>query len=214
MVNRMLALRMALAVAFLGCAADSNEGEGVPEEEEPFVLPAVVSVRIESAVIRPWDGSNELWDDSQQVTQEEISMLAEILGAPSPYDQVAASIAELAIDHWAPPDAYGFAEVFVDGAWGMRVTIADENDNFDNTFVPTFVDRPGWDGLPLDESLRVAVTLIDEDDLLTGEDDPIGNVVIDYDAIVAAVKAGGVHQVATHSQATGTILFIGISVSG
>jgi hypothetical protein len=92
--------------------------------------------------------------------------------------------------------------------------VVDDMQNFDNTFAPTFAMRPGWSDLALNEELRVAVSLTDEDDLLTGEDDPIGTVVIDYDDIVAALKQGGVYQVPTHDQGTGTILFVGISVAG
>jgi hypothetical protein len=196
------------------CGTEETAGSGTGNEEEPFVLPATVAINVESAVIRPWDDANELWDDSQQVSQEEISALMELLGTPEPYAEIAGMVAELGIDHWAPPDPYGFAEVFVDGTWRERLVVVDDMQNFDNTFAPTFAMRPGWSDLALNEELRVAVSLTDEDDLLTGEDDPIGTVVIDYDDIVAALKQGGVYQVPTHDQGTGTILFVGISVAG
>src|SRR5262245_51591266 len=138
---RTLAASM-LALSLVGCAADADDantsGEVGDEPEEAFVVPERVSIRIDNAVIRPWDPAQELWDDSQSVSSEDIAAIGQALGVPEPYAAVTSIVADLAADHWAPPDPYGYAEVLVDGTWQARVALGAPKTNFDNTFNPMF----------------------------------------------------------------------------
>ena len=80
-----------------------------------------------------------------------------------------------------------------------------------STLRPRFEDLY-WYPVPFDEELRVELRLIDGDDGFTGEDDPMGNVVIEYEQLVAAYRNGGKTAISVSDQGDGTIAFVIISV--
>jgi len=193
----------------MACSADSVVfSENDAEQQE---LPAAVNIRIDSALIRPWDPQQELWDDSQKISAQDIEALAAAFDATNPYAKVLGLLAEVPLSHWAPPDPYGHVSVLTDGSWSEPTTLSTPDDNDDNTLAPVF--DVTLDSIPLDDDLRVRVTLIDEDDFLSGDDDPIGNIELSSDDIIAALDSGGVVAIATEDQGLGTILFVSISVT-
>ncbi|MBI4704057.1 MAG: hypothetical protein HY744_23355 [Deltaproteobacteria bacterium] len=193
-----------------GGGGGAGKGDNAGAKDGP---PEVVSIRLIDATVRPWDGSQECWDSNDVVSAESVQALAVALGASDPYAAVAAFIAGLLIEHYAPPDPYGWAQIFVDNAWQpeLDLWLASWENNYENTVTPSWgPPYSGWDHVPLQENVRIRLSLVDEDEL--NEDDPIGAVELDYDDLLAAVDSGEVYEVPVWGQGQGAILFFGISV--
>jgi hypothetical protein len=161
-------------------------------------------------LIRPWDVNLEPWDGTGAVSQDDINDLAILLGYADPYAAVAGFVFGLANEYYAPPDPFGDAWIFSEGAWQEDLVV--ELPTQWQTINPSF-GKMGWIHMPLEANTRISVALTDNDDGWT-DDDPIGTVELGYDDLVEAVKAGQIYEVAVHDQGQGEILFVGISVVG
>lgn len=159
---------------------------------------------------RTWDGPDL---SSEQVDQ--LADLAALLAGYSPqYGDVAGFLANLAISAWAPPDPFGVAELASDGPFDPTLTIevATINNNTEDTFSPQWPGPPfpGWMGVPTGPTLRVRLTLQDED---IAFDDIIGTVELNERDLRAAFNAGSVAAIPVHEQATQQTLFVTLSVT-
>jgi HYDIN/CFA65/VesB family protein len=184
-------------------------GAGGSDAQPPGGLPGCIGIEITGALLQPWDGSGQLWDDTSYVSPEDVGGLATALGAANPYGAVAAFVYDFASSYYAPPDPYGYADLFVNGAWQDELTLAldDPDEHDEDTCAPGF-DNARWDHVALESSIRIEVTLIDRD---WNKDDSIGTIDLDYECVVGALESGGVYPCNTHDQGLGTILFVTIS---
>ncbi|WP_437627786.1 hypothetical protein [Sorangium sp. So ce1151] len=179
----------------------SGSGDNGPPE------PSVVSIRMASALIRPWDTAEEAWDGNTSVSPEDVADLAFALGATDPYVASLAFVYGLADDAYGPPDPFGNIEIFTGGAW--RADLQAEILPTQDTFNAPFYDA-GWDNIPVEPDMRIRVVLRDED---LANHDPLGTVELNRGDLMAAYGAANVYPVRTDEQDTGTILFVSLSVA-
>jgi hypothetical protein len=179
-----------------------------------FVIPDVLDVHIVGAVIGFGEASGTQWDSFEGVDAELLLLLAEILLGPSPYLEVLELFLDPITTALSHPDPYGTAELLGVGA----VTLADRASNAEETFQPIFPGAPGWDGVAYDPTLRIRVTLHDEDPFWVDgrrslTDDPIGVVDLGARDLYDAWRAGEVWPVAVADQSSHQLLFVRIAVT-
>ena len=123
-----------------------------------------------------------------------------------PYTLALGVIASLASAGNAAPDAFGTAELFVEG---QRSAI--NLPEVGNQYRPRWNAR--WPGVPLGvvNDARLQVSLTDAD---LQFDDQIGTAVATFDDLLAAERAGGLYAVATYDAVPGgnNILFLIVQV--
>ena len=99
--------------------------------------------------------------------------------------------------------------MFIDGEWSPDSrALGDIDTNFEDTCLSSW--NVGWDHVPMQDTMKVHVSLYDED---LQYDDPIGDIELNYSDLIDAVKANEVFQVQVSDQGSGAILFVGISVT-
>lgn len=157
---------------------------------------------------RRWDGPDLT---PSQVT--ELANLAALLAQQPQYGDVAGFIANLAIAAYAPPDPFGVAELAWNGPFDASLTqaLASTETNVEDTLTPQWPGPPfpGWTSVPTSATLRVRVTLQDEDLV---NDDLIGTVELNEAALREAYNVGGVYGVPVFGQGAQQILFVTVSV--
>ncbi len=174
--------------------------------------PSVVTISVVDALIAPYMANGTAWDgtgtmnDSQE-TKQAISELTTALGATQPEAAVAAIIGGIAMSVTAPPDAYGYLQLFTSGTWGYQVDLPVDS----NQFHPQWPGA-GWQHVPVDPNMRIRIALWDDDAPLNP--DTIGTAEIGYNEIVNAAKSQAVWYVQTsHNWQSQPILYVGVSVT-
>lgn len=216
-------LGLALVIAAGGCATGgegskdpakeaapraASDGEAEEPGEAAFQPPSIVSIRIVETVARPWKQSGHLWDLNAVADPESIRQLALALGASERHASVVAFLGKLVADGWGPPDQLGAVSFFSGGQWSATAALGSRDTNLENQFVSDWLQE--WNHIPVEETMRISVSLIDED---FEYDDTIGTVELNYDDVIAAVQAKQVYYAPVDDQGSGNVLFVGISVA-
>jgi hypothetical protein len=220
--NWCLALMLASVFApCVGCTtAGATAGAG-GRGTEGFTPPANVEIDIVGAYIGPAKADGTCWDGVEctidQATRDKVAMaLAETGSSEAVAAAVAVALSGLAQGAYGPPDPLGVATLWNNGNWSSPLNLATPDNNQEDTFTPQWPGDPtqdnkiGWQA-PFGEDFRVHVKLSDEDLV---NDDPIGDVDINYADVVAALQAGETYPVRVADQGTGLILFIEIDAHG
>lgn len=195
----------------------SEEEEETPTKpgEEPFVPPESVTIEIVDALIQPWMADKTMWDGLSSASLDEVQRLADALAGASPYTAAFDLVSSLANDAYAPPDPYAWAELWKDGAWMNALELCTMDNNDEDTFAPVWPGSPsfnyekGWSGVRVTPDMRIRVSHLDED---FSEHDSIGAVELNYDDVIAALKAKQIHPIQVDDQGQGQVLFVSISV--
>lgn len=227
-----MALASVLALGAASCTVDTDP----TDETDPsgggagggagggggqtFTPPASVQVDILGAYIAPAKADGSCWDGTCAVDQATLDQVAEALAETGdPYAEAAAVALELsglAQSAYGPPDALGVATIWNNDIWDLPTNLATYDNNDEDTFTPLWYGDPqqgnaiGWQA-HFDDDFRIHIRLLDED--LTN-DDPIGDVDINYDHVVAALQAKKTYPVRVADQGAGLILFIHINALG
>lgn len=174
-----------------------------------------------SAYIAPSKADGSCWDGvgctvDQATLDQVVDALAE---TGNPYAEAAAvlvALSGLAQSAYGPPDALGVATIWNNGVWDLPLNLATRDNNDEDAFTPQWHGDPlqgnaiGWQA-PFDEDFRIHIRLTDED---ISNDDPIGDVDINYDHVVEALQAKNAYPVRVTDQGTGLVLFIHINALG
>lgn len=176
-------------------------------------LPEWIEVRMVGALIRPAMVDNRLWDGPDLSTEQLDAMgelAARLAGYPN-LGEVVSFIAGIGINAWAPPDVFGTAEISLNGSFDgtNQIWLADESNNYEDTISPDWPGPRGWTHVPVSATMRIRVTLEDEDLALN---DAIGTVELTQADLQQAWNASGVFGVPVHMQGVGHILFVNVSV--
>lgn len=179
-----------------------------------YTPPEFATIEITDTLVQPWMAGGELWDGTSSVGQTEIEGLLEALSSEFPYVAVFDYVAGLAVDAYDAPDPFAYAERWGDGNWIEPVALCTYENNDEDTFAPVWPGDPasanlrGWHGVAVSPDMRIRVTVGDED---LSEHDSIGQVELNYDDVITALKAKQVHPIRVDDQGQGQVLFIGIS---
>jgi hypothetical protein len=171
-----------------------------------------VTVQLEGAVIGPGkaDGTNDPWDyDAADVSPEVWKALATALGAPAPVAAVASLYAGPLFSALAKPEPFGNVTILGPGVADGPYDLIGPEEFTQDTFTPAFVHPRAWEGVPLDEDVRLRVQLWDKDLV---NDDVIGVATINVAQMRAALDAQQVYFVNVSTQTQSQIVFISISV--
>lgn len=181
----------------------------------------LVTITLASALFGIAQTNGEEWDSSDRVAQRLITTLMTLLNASG---QPAAAIVSQLLGFldgsdfasYNRPDGAGFADIFVRGAYMLRIAFRGDEDSFSPSWAPeagSSFGTPGtaWRNAPLSSTLNVRVTLRDRD--LIDADDPAGTFVIRYDDICEALENGGVYQTRVAEMTSNQTLFFGFSVA-
>jgi hypothetical protein len=171
--------------------------------------PEFVTVQLTEALICPWDSNGKEWDRDRTVSRQDMDELDEALASADPFAASAAFITGLTHKGFSPPDPYGQAELWSNGSWNP-LPLATKATNLEDTFRPLWRGAPGWQHVRFEPTLRIRVTLYDEDIL---NDDPIGVVELDANDILAALDFGQQFPVRVYDRGQQQVLFIGLSVT-
>ncbi|MBZ0234325.1 MAG: hypothetical protein K8M05_18495 [Deltaproteobacteria bacterium] len=169
------------------------------------------------ALIRPAMIDGRTWD-GPDLTSDQVAELADLAallaGQPPLYGDVAGWISNLAINTYAPPDPFGVAELAWNGPFDPNLTqpVATTSNNEEDTLSPHWPGPPfpGWINVPTGPTLRVRLTLQDEDLI---DDDIIGTVELNEADLRAAYNAGGVVGIPVYDQGVHQILYITLTVA-
>lgn len=180
-------------------------------------LPATIDITLVGALIRPAMADGRTWD-GPDLSSEQIADMADLTallaGVPPLYGDVAAFVTNLAIDAWSPPDPFGVGEIAWNGPFDDALThpVATIENNFEDTVTPQWPGPPypGWLNVPVSPTLRVRLTLQDEDLV---NDDLIGTVELNEADLRAAYNLGGVAGIPVYDQGSTQILYVTLSVS-
>lgn len=177
-------------------------------------LPQWIEITLVGALIRPAMIDGRSWDgpDLTQSQIDEMATLGTLLVGYPQYDEVAAFLAELAINAYAPPDPFGTAELALTGTFDgtNRIWLAATDENAEDTVSPDWPGPRGWRYVPTSSSMRVRVILADEDLV---NDDPIGTVELNESDLRSAWNAQGVVGVPVYMQGVGHVLYLTLSVT-
>lgn len=196
-----------LAWLALGCASCGSyqgpRGEPPAQEEAEDPGPPLVNVTFVSALISPAKQSGCQWDGLECNEGDVAKALAQVTDAlgQTSYKAVLSTVA-IASQALEQPDPGGVAVLFLHG----HATSLDLEKKQDS-FTPTW--NAEWDGVPLDRSLRLRVTLVDRD---LRHDDDMGSFEVPFQTLEAAHKAGRVAYVHVAEQTYNQVLLAGISV--
>lgn len=176
------------------------------------LLPKKVALYVEGALVGPGDLSGATWDGMGTISDEVMTQAAawglELLGIGAGVpglDMIVGWLGKGLLAQYEPPDPYGTAWFMSDGVWSdITVSLPTVSDSFNPTWFGA-----GWLNLPLKQTLKVRVELIDED---VFSDDPIGSAIIPYEAIEGALYSGQKFTVPVGDQTFNTIMALVISV--
>jgi hypothetical protein len=229
---------LVLGVLALGCGGESSKasssggGEssngGSSGGDDPPNLPQFVQIEILDAMIYPSPKNGECWDGSYSINPEDLGKLADALAGPYVGTELAEGVASVlagivnhVLDASAPPDPIASAMIWDVDAFVSPIDLSYWLNNYDDTYTPTwhgdeaYGNAKGWTKVPLNKDLRIRVHIDDEDlKVALDSDDPIGEVEINYDDVVAAYLKKQSYPVRVDDQGSGLILFVGISVQG
>ncbi|NUQ75419.1 MAG: hypothetical protein HUU21_17870 [Polyangiaceae bacterium] len=219
------ALLTCIAALTLGCAMDSQRPSNDDDDDDGdsssgattgggYTPPAFATIEIVDTLVQPWMTGGATWDLDGQVAEADIQGLAEAFGVPSPYGAVLDFVTKFATNAYGPPDPAAWAEIWRDGAWNDVIPLCTFDNNDEDTSAtswpgdPAWANARGWSGVPVNEGMRIRVSVIDED---ISEHDTIGIVEINYDDVVAALMEQQVVPIQVKNQGLGQVLFVGIS---
>jgi hypothetical protein len=168
------------------------------------------------ALISPSTSDGRTWDGPDLTTTQinDLATLASLLSGQSPYVDIAAFVVNLGIMAYAPPDPFGVAELAWNGPFdpARNLELANTSTNTEDTFNPQWPGPPfpGWINVPSGPTLRVRVTLQDEDLVF---DDMIGTAELSAEDLRAAFNSGGIANIAVYDQGVHQILYLSVSVT-
>ena len=185
-----------------GCSAGGYCDRGTGQ-----CLVRTYTVQLSEVVLRPYIAADlSEWDGVDGASARLVNDLAAALFGADPYTLALGVIASLASAGNAAPDAFGTAELIVEG---QRSAI--NLPEVGNQYRPRWNAR--WPGVPLGvvNDARLQVSLTDAD---LQFDDQIGTAVATFDDLLAAERAGGLYAVATYDAVPGgnNILFLIVQV--
>jgi hypothetical protein len=175
----------------------SDTGAAVPADSGPS-LPPYVNIDIISALLGPSKSDGTSWDVSSTVPASVTDALAVALEAPGT-GPILNFMATATVQALSKPDPIGTAQL--DEGTGfdptLNIELANEEDNTEDTFEPTWPGPPGWRSVKLSADLKVRLTIEDED--LVYNDD-VGVATVTYTEIVAAWVDGRTYWVRVDKQ--------------
>ena len=205
--------KILVCVAFvLGCrssspgygsanAGYSSQGPAVP------VMPRSVRVSLHGVTIAMGKFDGTMWDGPGHVPAGQLQRLGLALGATNPYAVVISILGEPVNQALEKPEVFGQAMLVTGAGYGPPTQLSARRD----TFTPDFGGPPSWSGVPLNGTVRLSVTLTDDDLFFP---DPMGSFQLNERDLVQALREGRVAQIRVAEQTSNQILFAAISVMG
>lgn len=167
--------------------------------------PTFATVSVLGVTIGPGKSDGSQWDGFFSIPAGLALEVARDMQAPNDY-VVTLDLLNRASQGLAKPDIYGEAQLLVQGvntgSIPMPLSVED-------SFSPTW-PRVGWLHVPLDEDVRLRVSLMDDD--MTSPDS-VGIFELSPEVLREALKEGKVLQVDVSAQTQQQVLFCAISVS-
>jgi|GEM_PF-1630950 len=192
------------------CRYDSQCGGGLSCVDS-ICEPTRVGIYPVSALVAPgrtdgleWDADRYLpgwvWDDLDRArSRGDVSSLYSFMA-----DQRRAG--------WTRPDPYGYGFLSTDG-WRYddryTITLAERGRQTLDVFDPAWRSNVGWSDVRFDTRLMVAFDLWDED---SRNDESIGFVELDFQALRDALHRGGTTYFDVYDQTGGQVLLVGVEV--
>jgi hypothetical protein len=173
---------------------------------DSFELPEFVNVEVRQALIGPTKMGGAPWDGPGHIEPQAISAVSLALEAPDPYTAVLSAFANPIIAGLEKPEPKGSVRAV--STDGTQVLAMVELRKMRDTITPLWSEA-FLRNVPLNPSVRVEITLTDED---FSNDDPIGAATIRFDDLVAALHAGSVYHVPIADQTHRQALFVDLSV--
>ena len=190
--------------------ASSDAGATTPADSGP-TLPSYVNIDILSALLGPSKSDGTSWDESPTVPSSITDGLALALEAPGT-GPILNFMASAAVQALSKPDPIGGGQL--DQGTGfdptLNIELANETNNTEDTFEPTWPGPPGWRSVRLSSALKLRMTIRDED--LVYNDD-VGVATVTYADVVAAWIDGRTYWVRVDSQTNNQLLAVAIQVT-
>ena len=173
-------------------------------------IPQAVNIKIIDAIIAPGKADGTAWDGFGDVPAEVTAQVAALVSAGS-VDKLIDYLVSGAVESLEKPDPLGTAWLDKGEGFGSAVELADEANNVEDTFTPTWPGGgAGWSGVPFADQVKIQVQLVDEDLV---NNDSIGTAMINYDQLMEAWAAEEKYWVNVAGQTNKQALFIGILVT-
>ncbi len=175
-------------------------------------------VTVEGVLIGPAKKDLTLWDtltgaklgaNEQQTMLNALGSLSRSVGDPytAAVGTVVTELAKVSAKVNEKPDAQGSAELFIGGRLvGSKIKLPKIQDSF----TPQWPGRMEWSHVPIDEDVRIRITLEDADVLKSN--DPIGVVIIDSAQLQSAAKVRKVVPILVADQSDNQIIAVKVSV--
>jgi hypothetical protein len=195
-----------LLVALPACGRGGQRGH--TQTPAQAAVPALVTVTFIGVTVAPFKSGGTPWDAGVSPPPQAVGRLAKALGATSPQAAVvavAALLGEGAFSALEKPEVFGTAELVANGTTVDPRSLRGARD----TFTPTWRQPPVWRNVPTNGSVRIRVTLTDED---LAFDDPMGGFELTAPDFIAALQAGAITSIQVAAQNSNQILFAQISV--
>jgi len=200
-----VALGGAGAGALSGCVPRSVTIQLDPVVQAPPPPPTFASVSLVGVTIGPGKSDGSQWDGFFSMPAGLALEVARDMDAPNDY-VVTLDLLNRVSQGLAKPDIYGETQLLVGGTLASSLVLPL---GAEDSFTPTW-NRIGWQHVPLDEDVRLRVSLMDED---MTSDDPVGVFELSTAELRAAMNAGSVLQVDVAAQTQQQVLFCAIAVS-
>lgn len=188
-----------------GCIPRSVTIQLDPVVQAPPPPPTFASVSLVGVTIGPGKSDGSQWDGFFSMPAGLALEVARNMEAPNDY-MVTLDLLNRASQGLAKPDIYGETQLLVGGTVASSLVLPL---GAEDSFSPTWT-HIGWQHVPLDEDVRLRVSLMDED---MTSDDPVGVFELSTADLRAAMNAGTVLQVDVAAQTQQQVLFCAIAVA-
>lgn len=171
--------------------------------------PGYVNIEIISALLGPSKSDGTPWDGTGNVPSSVTDGLALALKVPGMGD-ILNFMASSAVQALSKPDPLGTAQIDMGGGFGNVITLANLNNNTEDTFEPTWPGQPGWLSVSFSMALKVRVDVKDEDLL---NDDDVGVATINGNDLYQAWLDGRTYWVRVEGQTYNQLLAVAVQVT-
>jgi hypothetical protein len=173
--------------------------------------PTYVNIEILSVLLGPSKSDGTSWDASGTVPSSVTDGLAAVLRLPGT-GEILNFMASAAVQALSKPDPIGTAQIDVSTGFDAKLDreLANDTNNTEDTFEPTWPGNPGWSSVMFSTDLKVRVKIKDADLV---EDDDVGVATLVGSDIYQAWLDGRTYWVRVDEQTNRQLLAVAIQVT-
>lgn len=171
--------------------------------------PITVTIELEGAFMGVGKADGTQWDSTVQFSGGASQLIAAALSAPQPLVALAAAYADPLVASLEKPDVFGSARLDGPGYRQGPFPLAGNTMAIQDAFNPIWPNRVTFQGVRIDQDVRIRVELTDEDFV---NHDPAGVAVVNMTHLMAAHMNRGVFPVFVGDQTQNQILYLTVSV--